>query len=369
MNNLSKFKKLNRNYLTFYHECLIPENYFFKSNKNQDSNSKLLFISSPSRMGNHALLSMLDNHPQLPRIPGEDSFLRHSFFLSTYSLHDYLKNIKSENNTDFIRKLSSFPANIDKWFKFKECYENNIYPKVHAGIQYPTNKLVITDYQDTLFDINYDCYKSFIEKNKKNISKSDNFKDILLIYLKSFLKLDPLNFKIKTNYDGYYINSGMRRQLLWVCQNFKNVKIITSIRKFDTYCVSFIKAKCKKLELTKENILEAWEQWFHKIIDYFFIKSIYPEKIFLVPFEDIYENTEYLAKMLAEYLNIDFHEVMLTATIFGNEVRGNSSEKKNKNKTGKFYKSNQSIPKEFIPETFFHLWDSFELIKYKNWKD
>ena len=94
MNNLKKFKDINKNFLTFYHECLIPKNNFFRSESNKDFKSNLLFISSPSRMGNHALLSMLDNHPQLPRIPGEDSFLRHCFFLSTYDLHCFIKNIK-----------------------------------------------------------------------------------------------------------------------------------------------------------------------------------------------------------------------------------------------------------------------------------
>ena len=94
---------------------------------------------------------------------------------------------------------------------------------------------------------------------------------------------------------------------------------------------------------------------------------MYPEKIFLVPFEDIHENTEYLAKMTADYLNIDFDNTMLTATIFGNKVKGNSSEKKDKNSIGKFYKSDQVIPTNLVPEEFYHLWKSFDLIKYKNW--
>ena len=88
---------------------------------------------------------------------------------------------------------------------------------------------------------------------------------------------------------------------------------------FDTYAVSFIKAK-HKIFINKEDIKEAWEHWFHKVIDYFYIKTLYPEKI-LVPFEDIHENTEYLAKMTADYLNIDFDNTMLTATIFGNKVK------------------------------------------------
>ena len=159
----------------------------FLDRSNKDFKSNLLFISSPSRMGNHALLSMLDNHPQLPRIPGEDSFLG-IVFLSTYDLHCFIKNIKSQNNSEFIRNLSSFPANTDKWFEFMKCYEQKLYPEVHAGIQYPTSELVITDYQDTLFHINYDDYRNTIDKNNKYISQSDNFKDIFLLYLEAFKK-------------------------------------------------------------------------------------------------------------------------------------------------------------------------------------
>ncbi len=36
---------------------------------------RLLMLSGPSRDGNHRLQSMLDDHPQVPRVPREDSFL------------------------------------------------------------------------------------------------------------------------------------------------------------------------------------------------------------------------------------------------------------------------------------------------------
>ena len=71
--------------------------------------------------------------------------------------------------------------------------------------------------------------------------------------------------------------------------------------------------------------------------------------------------------MIAEYLDIAFDNVMLTATIFGNKVKGNSSEKRDKTDIGSFYKSDQVIPNNLVPEEFFHLWKSFDLIKYKNW--
>ena len=84
MDNFERFKDIINDHITFYHECLIPKNkYFGKKNNNNNKKKNLILISSPSRMGNHALMSMLDSHPLLPRIAGEDSFLRHSFFKSS----------------------------------------------------------------------------------------------------------------------------------------------------------------------------------------------------------------------------------------------------------------------------------------------
>ena len=38
---------------------------FFKSLKVKDLSNKCIFISGPARSGNHLLLSMLDNHPEI----------------------------------------------------------------------------------------------------------------------------------------------------------------------------------------------------------------------------------------------------------------------------------------------------------------
>ena len=49
---------------------------FWKNDDPYKNNEKILFLSGPGRNGNHLLISLLDNHPELPFSPGEDDFLR-----------------------------------------------------------------------------------------------------------------------------------------------------------------------------------------------------------------------------------------------------------------------------------------------------
>ena len=68
------------------------------------------------------------------------------------------------------------------------------------------------------------------------------------------------------------------------------VKIITSIRTFKSYAISHIKSRYKKLEFKADYIQEAWEHWYHKIIDYYYIKKkeIINSDIFFARQESVY---------------------------------------------------------------------------------
>lgn len=363
-NSIGDFQEYLKDYLTFYHECLIPKHDFFTSEKNRNNTDEFIVVSSPSRMGNHALLSMLDSHPEIPRVPGEDSFLRHTFFQCSDDLQAYLTRIRGADNVEFIRMLSSFPATVDKWEEVKKTYVSQVQPKVYAGIQYPTNRLVVTDYQDTLIDIQHDAYVDYLESVRRKIAESDNYSELFLIYLSALMQLDfehsPGRFA------GIYANSGMRRQCLWLCQNFANVKILTSIRRFETYAISHIRSRYKTVEFRPEYIKEAWDHWYHKVVDYYYIKSQYPEKIMLIPFEDISQQTQLVADHLADFLHVDFHPNMLKATIFGVETKGNSSKRKKKSDLGKFYTNFEKMPEEYIPERARTLQNALEMVKYNH---
>jgi hypothetical protein len=362
MTDIAAFKKALVNHLTFYHECLIPKHPFFTGVSNYDDNAEFVVVSSPSRMGNHALMSILDSHPELPRVPGEDSFLRHSFYECSYNLNAYLQNLQGPQNSNYIRNLSSFPADTDKWAKLKVAYNTQKFPELHAGIQFPTNKLVVTDYQDVLVDINYDEYVRVLEEAKEQISATSSFSEVLIIYLSALSMLDPKGNN--TKFLATYANSGLRRQCLWLCYNFPKVRILTSIRRFDSYAVSHIRSRYRVVEFKEEWITEAWEHWYHKIIDYFWIKANFPENIMLIPFEDISANTELVAREISKFLGINYHESMMTATVFGQPNKGNSSKRRDDIQKGRFYASSEFLPAALIPRSVYEIENALQYGMY-----
>lgn len=363
MTDIAAFQNILKDHLTFYHECLIPKHPFFIGQENQNETDELVIVSSPSRMGNHALMSILDSHPELPRVPGEDSFLRHSFFECNYDLSAYLRRIRSRQNTEYIRKLSSFPADTDKWAKVKETHDSKIVPELHAGVQYPTNRMVITDYQDTLVDVDHDAYVQMLENARERISGMDSFADLFALYISALMQLDPE--RKPTRFLGTYANSGLRRQCLWLCRNFRKVRILTSIRRFDSYAISHIRSRYREVEFKPEWVQEAWEHWYHKIIDYFWIKVQHPNNIMLIPFEDISGNTELVARNIAAFLGIEFNDSMLVATTFGKESKGNSSKRRDDSYRGKFYPSNEVIPAELVPDSVHEIERALRLVTYR----
>lgn len=378
--NLEKFIEQNKNILTFYHEYSIPSNPFFIGKANLEEEKSLLIVSSPSRMGNHALLAMLDNHPQLPRVPGEDAFFTYSFINANYDLNDFIHKVNSTEGTNYIMGLAGDTGLDNKWKEHARRFSENDMPDYYNGVQYDytTQELnnkdkrgSITasssvDFQETLINVNYEKYEDFLIKGMKS-KHFQTFKELFFLYGEAFFQLDPQ--KKDTIYQAYMPCSGLRIQSLWACEYIKNTKIVASIRDFDTYAMSMLKSFYKTDEPKPEYIKEAWEQWYHKVVDYFYLKVNYPEKVYLVAFEDIISDTEMVARHIAKFLDVDFHENLLEATVFGTPVKGNSSTPKGEENRGKFYKSStKKLPREFVPDVSRKLMKSFDLIAYDKWK-
>ena len=361
--NINKFKKLNKDYLTFYHEIRTPQHDFFTGESNFDDKSKIIIISSPSRMGNHLLLSMLDNHPDIPRIPGEDGFLLFSFWQANYDLHRFLAKFAYEKDLEYIKKMNTNLA-FDKWSRFKECYLKNEIPEKHSGIETLKTPGII-DFQDLVFDINYDEYHKALKKGLKELGPNATFREFLCLYLQAMLHLD-FKYEIgKKAYQGFLVASGMRSQVRWLLKHFRNAKAIISLRPFESYALSHVRSRYRIMELDDTLAKEAWEHWYHKVVDYFYLKTLYPNNICLVSYDDVILDTKNTASAIADFLGINFSENMLAATIFGIPVQGNPSIKKNGSEKGLYYFKKEKIPQKYIPLEYYHLWDSFDLIKNK----
>jgi hypothetical protein len=362
MYDLDNIKFLLKDYLTFYHEIRIPQHDFFIGSRNVESNSKILVISSPSRMGNHLLLSMIDNHPEIPRIPGEDGFLYFSFLQANYDIHRLLNYFKKNQDAEVIAQLATnFRGN--KWRLFKEHYEKNEITGKYSGIVSPDN-LAVMDYENTIFPINFDKYYETIDRGLKKSNES--FAEFFNIYCSALVHLD-FSFEInKYSYDKMIAFSGMRSQCQWLLNNYKNVKIIVSIRPFESYVFSHVKSRYQKTRLTNALIQEAWEHWFHKTMDFIYLKLNYPRNVCLVSFDNLINNSVNTAKAISNFLEIDYHNNMSEATIFGIPVKGNSSESKKETNRGQYYSSNAlQLENHLIPNDYEILWSAFKMLETK----
>lgn len=366
---MEKIKENIRKFITFYHEFRIPDNPFFLENDNE---AKYVFLSSPSRMGNHALMSMLDGHPQIPKIPGEDSFLTWSFIKANYDLSGLVEYLRTIDN---IEKLASGTSLKRKWLEHRKFFDENVYPDIYNGIQYNYNNNSdslhrvpeqdsFVDFQGITLDINYDEYHKILSDNGNKIREAQEFSEIFDVYLtayRSLLNSGTENFQV----DYIYACSGLRIQSLWALKKNKNAKLIVSLRRFESYAISMIKSFYKTSEIREEYLKEAWEQWFHKVVDYLYLKINYPNQVLLIDFDDIINESIFVAKNICTFLDVDFHSTMLKATVNGMNVKGNSSKSRESKESGIFYKSeSKELDLKYVPEDYFAIWEIFNYLKY-----
>lgn len=364
MTNLDKFRADAADYLTFYHEIGIPQHPFFLGEANNDADYKMAVVSSPGRMGNHALISMLDNHPSLPRIPGEDSFLTNLLRIPQQAIHDFFRELRGNDPVSYLKRFSALNLEYEKWREHKRHHDEQKVPEVYAGIQ-GTLKSVVSDYEGVVFDLDYDRYDQTLREREEALRGAGDAKTLLTAYLEAFRKLDREDRT--TPYHGMIAGSGMRVQCRWLAERFDKVRIITSLRPFESYAVTHLKSYHNATEPTEELIQEAWEYWFHKVVDYLFIKAAHPEKILLVPYQEIALETRKVAEQLCAFLEIPFHENMLEATVYGRPVRGNSSVSRGGENHGQFYVSDKRIDSRWVPEACTPLWEAAELLFYDRW--
>ena len=102
---------------------------------------------------------------------------------------------------------------------------------------------------------------------------------------------------------------------------------------------------------------DLWEHWRHKVIDYLLLKKKYPNKIYLIKFEDLVNNPKSISKKICKILKIKYSKKMLSPTVLGKKSFGNSSYKKSKDIKGKIYKStiNRNLKDVILPKEYFSI--------------
>lgn len=348
-----KLKKKYQDYLTFYHECRIPKHPFFDISNNRKSD-RVLVVSSPSRMGNHLLMSMLDGHPELPSTPGEDGFHMFSFTQCNYDIKSYLQRLRSENVVEHMMDIASNGGG-SKWCSMKKLADSSSSATVgYSGVD--VGKCSATmDFEGYVANVKYADYREYLEDNKKALMNATRYNDVFNVYLRSLMKLSP--YQNESRYDSYLVHGAMRTQLLWICETMPNSKVLTSVRSFDSYAVSQIKSRYGDVKLTKKLLETAWDHWFHKVVDILYLRVHYPDQVGLVQFDSLVNGDLGVQHSICDFLSVSQSDTMSSATIMGDPVRGNSWKSRTAAETGVFYSPSERLDDSEIPQDHRDIWD------------
>lgn len=347
-----------KDYLTFYHEVRTPLHPFFSPVNNQRPDDRLLVVSSPSRMGNHLLMSMLDDHPDLPRVPGEDGHHIFTFTQANYDLHRYFSELRGSSPAEFLMDLASNGGG-SKWREFDRCYRENSVDGVKVSGVGVGKSSATVDFEGVLFPISFEKYEESLTSSEDALRGAESYAEVLHRYLDAAALLDP-EPKTSSRFDRYFVYGGMRTQLKWLCETHPQARILMSVRSFPSYAISQIKSRHGDVEPTPEMIQTAWEHWFHKVIDALYLTLHFPDQVGIVTFENLVGSPDETQRAICRFLDIDWAPELSQATIFGEPVKGNSWASRNTAQSGAFYKPTKLLDPSRVPEGVNPIWDQVE---------
>ncbi|MBF0186801.1 MAG: sulfotransferase domain-containing protein [Magnetococcales bacterium] len=300
---------------------------------------------------------MMDNHPALLSLPGEDSFLA-KFFLDLNDDPDAaVANLRSRDNIDYI--LLHTGRGINKWQELWKLSQSGTPTDkvIWSGTQ-QEGKGYVTDYQDTIIPVDYPAYLKRLQDLAQAIREAPSFMDVFWYYLDALSYLNGQRSE-QAAYGRLLVGSGMRSEMAFVFERTDNTYCIAPLRPFDTYYYSFAKGRFKTTEVEKDVLKEAWEHWWHKSVDYLIMKQRYPERFCLINFNHAISDTEETSREVCRFLGIPFNESCLTPTTLGVMTKGNSSFPKGEQARGTFYKSGmkRKLDPEYWPADCAPLWD------------
>ncbi len=327
---------------------------------NTEGWGEALFVSGPSRNGNHLVHSMLDGHPEIGKVPGEDSFLA-AYFQDLFEDREMaLERIRSEKNVEYILQLTGW--GINKWKELWILNRQGGKSSVWSGIQ-PEGEGFVTDYQDTVIPIDYWAYERKLRQRADEIRTAKTLVEIVWIYM------DALSQLATNPHGGTYpycwVGSGMRRELGFLMPRIAAMVCVAPLRRFDSYYFSFAKGRYQTSSVKKHVLKDAWQHWLHKTIDYLLLKKRYGERVILVNFDDIIKSPEQTAFNLCHALKIPFDPCLLIPTSLGNPTKGNSSFAQSEEVRGTFYKDSLKrnlLEPNNVPPQFSAIWKIVESV-------
>lgn len=313
----------------------------FWSGESRLDEESLLIISGGSRNGNHLLYSLLDGHPELPAIPGEDVVLTNMFwkaFNRGGKMQEWIRTTCDIGEE--LRMMNG--AYGDKWMRAKSVSNRDLRELPWSGST-SKNFSAVLEFQATEMTINYDRYTERLIHNERNFIECKSVWDLFYFYLDAYKLLSESEAPTSGPFTAAYFSSGMRREISALAQRqVSNFKCIVPIREFRSFAKSKIKGLLSDIECLQDAINESWEHWRHKTIDYLLLQEKYPNEILIVRYEDLVQSTEITTRDLCKKLGITWDSCLLKPTQNSKPVIGNSSKRLGEEYRGRIYSDSLS---------------------------
>ena len=297
-----------------YNQKLIDNIYFTKFNlkyffikffilrkKNKLIDCNLILIGQVQRSGGTLLNQLFDDHFEIFSYPSE-------LILRKPKSQWYNGSFHFSPLVDRVLRESIKTKNFSKRSKKSEKIFNNNRFNFNPYLQ----KYIFNELKDKNLRNNFNAYFTSFFNSFENYSSTYDKKKFIVTHLPKFIFFEEnikLFFQI---YPKGYIISIIRDPLTWI-RSAKNV----GKKSFST-------------ELNE--LLKIWEKNFDNSLKF---KKLFKNRIILINFNQLINETEAAMKLICSKINIKYHNILLTPTFNGEALYSNSSFKPSKGKIDK----------------------------------
>ena len=283
----------------------------------------LAFLGGMNRTGNHLIHSLLDGHPGIKAVPEEDWFLS--------------RNISSVLN-QFRLFYNSARGNVSKAVDMMLRQNEGDFWRGKAGKEGSGYKVD--------FDIiDYSRFRSGLEAlaGERNLS----LRRIYQGYVDCVLDAVPTG-EIQgreADWKMYFVASSdylVRPIMSWDPRNKAIVSIRDPLQRFGS-----IKKWSKRDFICDDIQLTNWKK-VHE--SYRLFREIYAERILFVDYDGLVTNTGKAMRRLADFLGVEFDDILTRPTLLGRPVHGNTSFSEGTSASGVIYRDSLTKYKKLLTQ-------------------
>ena len=291
----STFRKIYEIIIAYRNFIFLSSSYMkkfnFKNFEYENINQDLIIIAQIQRSGGTLLSQLFDSHPEIHSYPSElrltnpkydwtEKFNFITFFNDRLLVSSAKKNDYKKDGSGLKKVLNKNEFKFD-FFSQKIIFESQ------------KNKNNLRDNLNAYFTSFFNSFKNY--NNKTGIKK------FIIAFLPRFI------FKLE-NLELFY-------------DIYSNGKIICVIRSPLNWLASAINHS----EVYKKDPIEALNLWKKSSLRTIEAKEKFKDKLLIVDFNDLINDTEETMKKLCKNLKLEFHKTLNSPSFNGELIRSNSS--------------------------------------------